>query len=77
MISAQHESRQCKELAVRGAYKRTFIGTVDGVLKARTGDGRRKVLPVELWAMAFREAHGSIWDEHLRAPQTLARLRRN
>lgn len=77
MLATQSESQQYGELAVRGIYKNTLIRTVDGVLKARTPDGWRMVLPPGLWATAFRETHGSIWSSHLRAPLTLARLQRN
>ncbi|TYZ53043.1 hypothetical protein PybrP1_006413, partial [[Pythium] brassicae (nom. inval.)] len=76
VAAVQQRSNQCRDLAERGSYKGMLLRTTDGVLKARTDEGCRTVLPVELWATAFNEAHGSIWAGHLREPQTLARLKR-
>jgi hypothetical protein len=36
----------------------------------------RILLPAVYWALAFKEAHNSIWAGHLRGPQTHERLRR-
>lgn len=77
VLAAQRESRQCQEPVERGSFKGTLVQMANGVLKARTANGWRTVLHVELWPTAFREAHGSIWAGHLRAPQTLARLKCN
>ncbi|TYZ60733.1 hypothetical protein PybrP1_008056 [[Pythium] brassicae (nom. inval.)] len=60
MVAAQGRSKQCQELAAIGTHKGVLLRIVDGVLKARTDEGWRTVLPTELWAAAFREAHGSI-----------------
>ncbi|DBA05223.1 TPA: LOW QUALITY PROTEIN: hypothetical protein N0F65_005073 [Lagenidium giganteum] len=39
----------------------------DGVVKIETMEGIKTVLPASLWALAFEEAHGSVWSGHRKA----------
>lgn len=71
----QSSSVMCERIGLASTYKGQRILVTDGLLRIATAQGMRVVLPTSLWAVAFKEAHDSIWSGHLKAPQTLARLR--
>jgi len=74
----QAKSVMVQELKRRGAYcgQRVFVAD-DGLVHAEVDGGESKiVLPAVYWALAFKEAHDSIWAGHLRGPPTFERLRR-
>lgn len=45
-----------------------------GRVLVRTAQGLRVLLPPELWSVAFKEHHDSVWAGHLRAPHTYERI---
>ncbi|KAG2881375.1 hypothetical protein PC114_g21586 [Phytophthora cactorum] len=59
----------------KGAYRgqKVTVGA-DGLVYVVTKDGDRIILPAVYWALAFKEAHDSIWACHLRGPPTYERL---
>jgi len=74
----QAKSVMVQALKRRGACRgqRVFVAD-DGLVHAEVDGGEsRIVLPAVYWALAFKEAHDSIWAGHLRGPPTFERLRR-
>ncbi|GMF58069.1 unnamed protein product [Phytophthora fragariaefolia] len=78
-IKREQETSVVVQLLIqKGAYRgqRVFVEE-DGLVHAEVDGGQsRVILPVVYWALAFKEAHDSIWAGHLRGPQTYERLQR-
>ncbi|GMF52802.1 unnamed protein product [Phytophthora fragariaefolia] len=74
----QAKSVLVQTLKQKGSYRGQSVTTnADGLVIITLGEGEtRIVLPTIYWALAFKEAHDSIWAGHLRVPQTYERLRR-
>lgn len=74
----QQKSVMVQTLLEKGMYRGLEVYTKDdGLVYVKlAADEERIVLPVVFWALAFKEAHDSIWAGHLRGPQTLERVRR-
>ncbi|KAG6595845.1 Gag-pol fusion protein [Phytophthora cinnamomi] len=68
IVTAQKRSRLVQRLVSAGEYKSMKIETRHGLVLINTANGRRVVLPPELWAIVFKESHDSVWAGHLRAP---------
>ncbi|KAE9286266.1 hypothetical protein PF001_g21522 [Phytophthora fragariae] len=74
----QVKSVMVQTLKQKATYRgqRVFTGE-DGIVHAEVGEGEsRIILPAKYWALAFKEAHDSLWAGHLRGPQTYEQLRR-
>ncbi|KAJ8569559.1 hypothetical protein ON010_g5700 [Phytophthora cinnamomi] len=73
----QQQSVMVRALKDRGSYRRQRVFTDEnGLVTLETEDGEiRVILPAVYWALAFKEAHNSIWAGHLRGPQTYERVR--
>jgi hypothetical protein len=74
----QGKSAMVQELKKRGSYcGRRILDGDDGLVHVEIDPGQTRILlPAVYWALAFKEAHNSIWAGHLRGPQTHERLRR-
>lgn len=74
----QAKSVMVQMIKRQGSYRgRRVLVAEDGLVSIDNREGeKRVVLPVKYWALAFKEAHDSIWAGHLRGPQTLERLKR-
>ncbi|GMF28491.1 unnamed protein product [Phytophthora fragariaefolia] len=64
--------------AARGSYRgQAAVVDDDRLVNLEFGRGEtRIILPAVYWALAFKEAHDSIWTGHLRGSQTYERLQR-
>ncbi|KAE8983172.1 hypothetical protein PF011_g21301 [Phytophthora fragariae] len=73
----QQQSVMVRALKERGSYQGQRVFTDEaGLINIETEEGEaRVVLPAVYWALAFKEAHDSIWAGHLRGPQTFERVR--
>ncbi|KAE9281163.1 hypothetical protein PR003_g27755, partial [Phytophthora rubi] len=66
-----------QSLLRKGAYRgQRVYRAEDGLVRVELEGGDRTILPVIYWALAFKEAHDSIWAGHLRGPPTSERLQR-
>jgi len=74
----QAKSAMVRKLRERGSYRgRRVCDGEDGLVHVDVEPGQTRILlPAVYWALAFKEAHDSIWTGHLRGPQTNERLRR-
>ncbi|GMF31606.1 unnamed protein product [Phytophthora fragariaefolia] len=73
----QEKSAMVQSLLRKGAYPgQRVYRDGDGLVRAEVEGGGSIILPVVYWALAFKEAHGSIWAGHLRGPPTYERLQR-
>ncbi|KAE9050994.1 hypothetical protein PR001_g1867 [Phytophthora rubi] len=73
----QDASVMVQSLPRKGAYRGQWVYRAeDGLVRVELEGGDRTILPVIYWALAFKEAHDSIWAGHLRGPPTLERLQR-
>ncbi|GMF18589.1 unnamed protein product [Phytophthora fragariaefolia] len=77
----QEKSVMVQTIKERGAYRgQKAVIDDDGLVNIEIEGGEtRIVLPAAYsayWALAFKEAHDSIWAGHLRGPQAYERLRR-
>ncbi|KAE8964074.1 hypothetical protein PR001_g29173, partial [Phytophthora rubi] len=73
----QDASVMVQSLLRKGAYRgQRVYRAEDGLVHVELEGGDRTILPVIYWALAFKEAHDSIWAGHLRGPPTLERLQR-
>jgi hypothetical protein len=74
----QDRSVMVQSLKRKGAYRgQRVFSDEDGLVRAEVDEGEsRIVLPAFYLALAFKEAHDSIWAGHLRGPQTLEKLQR-
>ncbi|OWZ02367.1 Retroelement, partial [Phytophthora megakarya] len=72
----QRKSIMVQKLRVKGSYRGQRVFTdAEGLVKVDIGDEENRiVLPAVYWALAFKEAHDSIWAGHLRGRHTLDRL---
>ncbi|KAE9070491.1 hypothetical protein PF006_g29351 [Phytophthora fragariae] len=72
----QQKSAMVRKLKEKGSYRgQRVYQKADGLVYAQVAENEeRVVLPVVFWALAFKEAHDSIWSGHLRGPQTYARV---
>ncbi|GMF29461.1 unnamed protein product [Phytophthora fragariaefolia] len=78
-IKEEHsKSAMVQTLLQRGSYRgQQVFRKDDGLIYAETGVAEERiVLPAVFWALAFKEAHDSIWAGHLRGPQTYDRVGR-
>ncbi|KAE8988417.1 hypothetical protein PR001_g14086 [Phytophthora rubi] len=73
----QQQSVMVRALKERGSYQGQRVFTDEaGLNNIEMEEGEaREVLPAVYWALAFKEAHDSIWAGHLRGPQTFERVR--
>ncbi|GMF55341.1 unnamed protein product [Phytophthora fragariaefolia] len=68
----QEQSVMVESLLRKGAYRgQRAYHDGDGLVRAEVEGGGRIILPVVYWALAFKEAHDSIWAGHLRGPPTV------
>ncbi|KAE9123531.1 hypothetical protein PF007_g7016 [Phytophthora fragariae] len=74
ITSAQAKSRLVQRLLEAGMHRGMKVERRHGLVLIKTTKGRRVILPPELWAVAFKEHHDSVWAGHLRAPHTYARI---
>lgn len=74
IMEAQAKSRLVQRLVEVGEHRGMQVTVPFGMAVIEAAKGRRVVLPPALWAIAFKEAHDSVWAGHLRAPHTYARL---
>ncbi|GMF52344.1 unnamed protein product [Phytophthora fragariaefolia] len=74
IMDAQHKSKLIQKLIETGLYRGMKIEQRHGLILIDTAQGKRVILPPELWAVAFKEHHDSVWAGHLRAPHTYARI---
>lgn len=72
--TAQARSRLVQRLVTAGRYHGMDVATEYGLVLIKTPSGKRVVLPPELWSVAFKESHDSVWAGHLRAPHTYSRI---
>ncbi|GMF39151.1 unnamed protein product [Phytophthora fragariaefolia] len=70
IAEAQRHSKQVQQLLNTGTYQGKEVGRAYGLITIKTPHGRRVVLPPALWAVVFKEMHGSVWAGHLRSPHT-------
>ncbi|GMF45417.1 unnamed protein product [Phytophthora fragariaefolia] len=73
----QQQSVMVWTLKEQGSYRGQRVFTDEnGLINIETEAGEaRPILPAVYWALAFKEAHDSIWAGHLRGPQTYERVR--
>ncbi|KAE9295160.1 hypothetical protein PR003_g24087 [Phytophthora rubi] len=74
IIKAQQRSRLVQKLVVLGEYRGMPVEQLYGLVVVGTPLGKRVVLPPALWAVVFKEMHGSVWAGHLRGPHTYGRI---
>ncbi|KAE9220233.1 hypothetical protein PF005_g7549 [Phytophthora fragariae] len=70
-IRREHQhSVMVRALKERGSYQDQWVFTDEaGLINIETEEGEaRVILPAVYWALAFKEAHDSIWAGHLRGP---------
>ncbi|GMF51207.1 unnamed protein product [Phytophthora fragariaefolia] len=74
----QGKSVMVQTIRERGSYRgQAAVIDDDGLVNLEIGSGEtRIILPAVYWALAFKEAHDSIWAGHLRGPQIYERLQR-
>ncbi|KAE9263450.1 hypothetical protein PR003_g33156, partial [Phytophthora rubi] len=73
----QGASVMVQSLLRKGAYRgQRVYRAEDGLVRVELEGGDRTILPVIYCALAFKEAHDSIWAGHLRGPPTFERLQR-
>ncbi|KAE8992182.1 hypothetical protein PF005_g18834 [Phytophthora fragariae] len=76
LVIAQQRSKFVKQLSADGKYGSMVVANKFGLVTVDTPNGRRVVLPPTVWAVVFKEMHGSVWSGHLRGPHTYERLAR-
>ncbi|KAE8901998.1 hypothetical protein PF005_g9683 [Phytophthora fragariae] len=74
IIEAQPRSRLVQKLVAAGEYRGMPVEQSYGLVVVGTPLGKRVVLPPALWAVVFKEMHGSVWAGHLRGPHTYGRI---
>ncbi|OWZ13180.1 LOW QUALITY PROTEIN: hypothetical protein PHMEG_00013541 [Phytophthora megakarya] len=74
IIAAQGRSKLVLRMIAKIAYAGMEVDKRHRLVIICTLNGYRVILPPELWACAFKEAHDSIWAGHLRARHTQSRL---
>lgn len=74
----QERSVMVQTLKQKGTYRgQPIVVDEDGLVNIVLASGdKRVILPVVYCALAFKEAHDSIWAGHLRIPKTYERLKR-
>ncbi|KAE8989378.1 hypothetical protein PF011_g18796 [Phytophthora fragariae] len=67
-----------QSLVRKGAYRKQKMDVDgDGMAQIEVSTSEKRIiLPAVYWALAFKEAHDSLWAGHLRGPQTYERLQR-
>ncbi|GMF19842.1 unnamed protein product [Phytophthora fragariaefolia] len=71
------EVEKAVQQAIRSYRGQRVFRKDDGLIYAETGVAEERiVLPAVFWALAFSEAHDSLWAGHLRGPQTYDRVGR-
>ncbi|KAE8915910.1 hypothetical protein PF003_g669 [Phytophthora fragariae] len=73
-MNAQHHSKLVQRLLQEGEYRGMKIARTYGLVTIETQHGKRVVLPPALWAVIFKEMHGSVWAGHMRGPHTYGRV---
>ncbi|OWY91239.1 hypothetical protein PHMEG_00040268, partial [Phytophthora megakarya] len=76
IVAAQKNSVLVQKLRTAGTYNGMKVDESYGLVVIDTPRGRRVVLPPALWAVVFKEMHGSVWAGHLRGPHTYGRIAR-
>ncbi|KAE9022939.1 hypothetical protein PR001_g13031 [Phytophthora rubi] len=74
VVEAQQHSRLVQKLMAAGEYRGMPVERSYGLVVVNTQSGKRVVLPPALWAVVFKEMHGSVWAGHLRAPHAYGRV---
>ncbi|KAE9050220.1 hypothetical protein PR001_g2601 [Phytophthora rubi] len=74
IVRAQQRSRLVQKLVAAGEYRGMPVERSYGLVVVGTQSGKRVVLPPALWAVVFKEMHGSVWAGHLRGPHTYGRV---
>lgn len=74
LVAAQQRSRWTRKLLEDGEYRGRKVQLTYGLAVIQTDRGRRVLLPPLLWAVVFKELHGSVWGGHLREPHTYNRV---
>ncbi|OWZ06646.1 LOW QUALITY PROTEIN: hypothetical protein PHMEG_00021072 [Phytophthora megakarya] len=74
IVRIQQKSKFVQKLVELGTYKGKHVETRYGLVTLKTNDRWRVVLPPTLWAIVFKEMHGSVWSGHLRGPHTYGRV---
>ncbi|KAE8885628.1 hypothetical protein PF005_g11621 [Phytophthora fragariae] len=74
VVEAQQHSRLVQKLMAAGEYRGMPVERSYGLVVVNTQSVKRVVLPPALWAVVFKEMHGSVWAGHLRAPHTYGRV---
>ncbi|KAE8985265.1 hypothetical protein PR001_g22938 [Phytophthora rubi] len=74
IVEAQQRSRLVQRLMTAGEYRGMPVERSYGLVVVNTQSGKRVVLPPALWAVVFKEMHGSVWAGHLRGPHTYGRV---
>lgn len=74
LVEAQHRSKWTQKLLRDGVYKNQKVELLYGLAVIHTSRGRRVLLPPSMWAVVFKELHGSVWSGHLRETHTHYRV---
>lgn len=74
IIEAQKASRFVKKALADGKYRGMNVESRFDLAVIETANGWRVMLSPTLWAVVFKEMHGSIWAGHLRGPHTYGRV---
>ncbi|EGZ26480.1 hypothetical protein PHYSODRAFT_258511 [Phytophthora sojae] len=74
IAAAQARSRLVQNMMTDGAHRGMKVTQQYGLVLIDTKKGKRIILPPELWPIAFKESHDSVWAGHLRAPHTYERI---
>ncbi|KAE8963471.1 hypothetical protein PF011_g29019 [Phytophthora fragariae] len=74
VMNAQQHSKLVQRPLQDGKYRGMKIARTYGLVTIETQHGKRVVLPPALWAVIFKEMHGSVWAGHLRGPHTYGRV---
>ncbi|KAE8982618.1 hypothetical protein PR002_g23478 [Phytophthora rubi] len=70
IVAAQQRSRLVQRLLAQGTYHGMKVFKHNELVLISTVNGKRVLLPPQLWAPVFKEHHDSVWAGHLRAPHT-------
>ncbi|KAE8960994.1 hypothetical protein PR002_g30039 [Phytophthora rubi] len=70
IVAAQGRSRLVQKMKTDRAHRGMKVVQQYGLVLIDTKRGKRIILPPELWPIAFKESHDSVWAGHLRAPHT-------
>ncbi|POM57490.1 Retrovirus-related Pol Polyprotein, partial [Phytophthora palmivora] len=74
IVKAQKQSRLVQKMLTDKTYNGMRVLQTYGLVVIDTKHGRKVILPPALWAVVFKEMHGSVWAGHLRGPHTYGRV---